>query len=473
MIPQFPRDPSEPELGSLLHDWIVADKVGSGTHGVVFRALQADGLDVDVRNYYALKLAREPDDKRFEREMRLLARIHHPGVPRYEGHGYWKSPGGKVYPYLVMQWVEGVPLYAWAAIHGLTLRESMVLVAQAARALEATHEHGLHRDVKGDNVLVTPEGRVKLVDFGSCWYPYAAPLTDPPVPPGTEAYRSPQLLRAKHRYQRKLESYYEFQQADDVYALGVMAYRLVACKYPPKPDDPECKAESGGAWPPHLPMPKGLEEVCPEFSALIRKMLAEEPEARGRAGELAEVLERLVKQERPEWDRRWLERSSFQPTEKVTRPGPPRFYMLRKRAPRFALAASPLALMLLAALLLVRDVEEREVVSEGPLIAAQEEEKPDAGTRGMGETAMAAAAPVEKVPLIARAVTRDLPKEPLKGQKRPPCDRRREFVAINGGCWFPEGGKQPPCETHEYSYQGRCYTPLILPEGVPTSDDSQ
>jgi serine/threonine protein kinase len=401
--------------------------------------------------------------------MHLLARIHHPCVPRYEGHGYWKSPGGAVYPYLVMGWVEGVPLYDWVAVHGLTLRQAMVLLAQVARALEATHEHGLHRDVKGDNVLVSPEGRVVLVDYGCCWFPYAQPLTDPPIPPGTEQYRSPQLLRSRYRFQRKLESYYEFQQADDVYALGVTAYRLVACKYPPQ----LTQDDAGQFRHVRPPAPRGLEEVCPEFSALIVRMLSEEPEARGSAGELAEALERLAKKENPAVDAPWVKRTSLQPTEKAERPGPPRFYRLRKLAPRFALATFPVVLGLLG-LLLARSVgEQREVASAEPLNVPQDEEEPEAGTQRMGEKALSSVAPSKAAPDSERAVTNEVPDRPFEWQMRPPCDQRRGIVAINGGCWSPVGGEPPPCQSHEYEHQGRCYWPVTASTGKrrPTSKD--
>jgi serine/threonine protein kinase len=450
----------------MVGDWIVADKVGSGSQGVVFRALHADRLD--LHTYYALKLARDPLDRRFEREMHLIARIHHPCVARYEGHGYWKSPGGTVYPYLVMKWVEGVPLYDWVAVHGLTLRQAMVLVAQVARALEATHEHGLHRDVKGDNVLVSPEGRVVLVDYGCCWFPFAQPLTDPPIPPGTEQYRSPQLLRSKSRFQRKLTSYYEFQQADDVYALGVTAYRLVACKYPPQLSEDD----AGRLRPVQVSAPRGLEEVCPEFSALILRMLSEEPEARGSAGGIAEALERLAKQENLALDEPWVKRSSLQPTEKAERPGPPRFYQLKKWAPRLALAVSP-ALVVLLALVLTRRGHEREVASAEPLNALQGGEKPNAGTQGMGPEALSSVAPSEAISGSERTITREVPDRPFDWQLRPPCDQRRGIVAINGGCWSPVGGEQLPCQSHEYEYKGRCYWPITASTGKrqKTSED--
>ncbi len=122
MTAPLPLDSRFPEHGSLVGSWIVRERIGSGSHGVVFRAVPADRPGGDS---YALKLALEPGDARFEREARLLSRVRHPSVPRLEGSGTWRSPRGEACPYVVMQWVEGMSLYAWAAEHGLTLRQGV------------------------------------------------------------------------------------------------------------------------------------------------------------------------------------------------------------------------------------------------------------------------------------------------------------------------------------------------------------
>jgi serine/threonine protein kinase len=359
-----------------------------------------------------------------------------------------------------MQWVEGMSLYAWAAEHGLTLRQAIEQLAQVARALEATHRYGVHRDVKGGNVRVSAQGHAVLLDFGSCWYPGASPLTGRATPPTTGPYRSPQQLFFEYALTLGAGQYYEAQPADDVYALGVAAYRLLAGVYPPRDPDGAVR----------LVAPKGLNDACPELSALILRLLSEDPEARGRAGEVADKLERLLKHARPELERPWVGDPSRQPTEKTRRQAPPG-YAMRVPAPRWVPAGSFLLVLLLWGLL-SRNEDRREGAFTEPQGQQQATGSPDAGTSGIGEEAMASVAPAETPPVSEGRIMRELPSKPLDRQKRPPCPQRGA-VEINGGCWhLPVGAETAPCESYLYEYAGRCYAPVLIPaERVPTSEE--
>jgi serine/threonine protein kinase len=447
----------------LVGSWKVQERIGSGSHGVVFRAVPADKPEAGS---YALKLALEPGDARFEREAWLLSRVHHPSVPRLEDTGSWTSPYGEAYPYVVMRRVEGLSLYAWAQEYGLTLRQAISQLAQVARALEAIHRHGVHRDVKGGNIRVSAKGHAVLLDFGSCWYPDAAPLTDNAMPPGTGPYRSPQMIFFGYALGHGFRGYYESRAADDVYSLGVTAYRLLSGTYPANDPGPE-----GGATKAVRPVaPKGLDEACPELSALILRMLSEDPEARGSAKQVAEELERLLEQRRPALDRPWVSNASRQPTEKVRRLVP-LWYALRERAPRLALAGIFIALGLLC--VLPRTADRAEVASAESQGKPKAAEKPDAGTGAMGEEAMASVAPAQTAPVSPGKIMREMPTEPLPRQKRPPCNYRAAVV-LNGGCWRRIDAATAPCEAEdEYEHQGRCYYPLFgsNAERVPTSEE--
>ena len=177
--------------GTLVGEWRVLDCLGHGAHGLVFRALR---VGHEHEGPVALKLALFPWDPRFMREVALLSLVLHPGVPRLRGHGFFKHPSGTTHPYLVMDWVGGLPLYDWARQSNPSSRQVLQLLAQLARVLEATHAAcALHRDVKGENVLVRrADGHALLMDFGSSHYQGAARLTWQAPPPGTPAYRSPE-----------------------------------------------------------------------------------------------------------------------------------------------------------------------------------------------------------------------------------------------------------------------------------------
>ncbi|MFP2934980.1 protein kinase domain-containing protein, partial [Pyxidicoccus sp. 3LG] len=126
------------------------------------------------------------------------------------------------------------------------------LLASLARALEVTHAAGgLHRDVKGENVRVRrADAQPFLMDFGSGHYVGAATLTWQPFPPGTPAYRPPEAWRYVLRSSKPPAVAYAPGPADDLFALGVTAYRLVTGKYPPS-----AHPEEGDAW---LWRPKAL-----------------------------------------------------------------------------------------------------------------------------------------------------------------------------------------------------------------------
>ncbi len=469
-----------PASGSLVGPWIVGKQVGIGSNGVVFRAVRQDRPEAGS---YALKVALKVGDERFEREAHLLSRVRHPSVPRLESSGRWRSHDGEDYPYLVMQWVEGISLYAWAVEHGLTVRQSLGQLAQAARALEAVHRHGAHRDVKGGNIRVSPEGHAVLLDFGSCWYPEASPLTGNALPPVTVNYRSPQLQFFGYALERGWQGVYEATPADDVYGLGVTAYRLLAGRYPPSDSDFD-----GSTKVVPLEAPRGLNDVCPELGELIVRMLSEVPEARGTAREVAERLEALSEDARSSLDEPWVANASRQPTVKVEPPAP------RKPAPppppaprkpalppedsralgesaslRLLVGGSCLVLMLLW-LLLPSGVKLREMASIGSESQAHGPEQPDAGTT-VGDESLASVSPAETPPASEKKVSRKMPNEPLPDQRRPPCSPQEAVVEIRGGCWVPGGGAKPPCEPDWYEYNGRCYFPITGRGQIPTSHE--
>jgi serine/threonine protein kinase len=433
--------------GTQVGEWRVEAWQAQGAYGAVYRAVRV-GQEHAAPG--ALKLALYPWDARFAREAQLLSRLSHPSIPRLLDKGMLRRPSGDEHPYGVMEWVEGTPLYAWAQQHEPSHRQVCQLLAQVARALEATHAAGaVHRDVKGDNVLVRhSDGRAVLIDFGSCHFQGAPRLTWQSLPPCTPGYLSPQAGLFHIRLARERDGYYPPSAADDLYALGVMAYRLVMGQYPPELDVTQ---DEEGRWHVASPDPRRLLEKKPRLHPLLLewmvRLLSDTPEARGTAAQLAQALEAIA-DEPPESPWAVARRSVWKPW--------------------LALAAGGVAAVLLWTV--------------WPVLAsiqwAPGSQVTEEGASAVGDSAptapLASAQPASEAEPVAQE---PLP-EPRPGQARPDAKGRcpgRMQVPINGGCWVDVSSAmdaQTCTETGHVLFKGRCYSPSFAPaqKPLPTSD---
>ena len=195
-----------PKPGEMLLHYRLAEQIGEGGMGIVWRAADTK-LDRDV----AIKIL-PPEVStdaerltRFEREAKALAALSHPNVAQV--HGLEQSEGTH---FLVMELVPGEDLAARVARGPLPQTEALEVCLQIAAGLEAAHERGIvHRDLKPANVRLTPDGRVKVLDFGLVKTMDAPSTVDnPSISPtvtsagtlagvilGTAAYMSPEQAR--------------------------------------------------------------------------------------------------------------------------------------------------------------------------------------------------------------------------------------------------------------------------------------
>ncbi|MEM0964409.1 MAG: serine/threonine-protein kinase, partial [Bacteroidota bacterium] len=203
-----------------------SDEVGRGGMGTVYRAERSDGL---FEQTVALKVVKRGMDtdavlRRFEAERRILGRLEHPGIARVLDGG--QTEDGR--PWLAMEFVDGVPITDYADDHRLGVDARTDLFRQVCDAVGYAHRQlVVHRDLKPSNVLVTADGRVKLLDFGIAKLigvegeATQTALTQPGHVVLTPAYAAPeQILGAP------------ISTAFDVYALGVLLYEMLSGQRP-------------------------------------------------------------------------------------------------------------------------------------------------------------------------------------------------------------------------------------------------
>ena len=252
------------EPGTRLNDrYRLTDRIATGGMGEVWRA-RDEILDRDV----AVKILKREyaDDaafiERFRAEARHTAGLTHPGIAGV--YDYGEADGTA---YLVMELVRGEPLSAILTAEGrLPADRALDVVAQAARALEVAHEGGVvHRDIKPGNILVCPDGTVKITDFGIARAADAVPLTQTGMVMGTAHYISPEQANGG-----------TVTYASDVYSLGVVAYECLAGRRPFDAETPVAIA-MGHLYEDPLALP---DDVPAAVSGLVARAMAKDPEAR-------------------------------------------------------------------------------------------------------------------------------------------------------------------------------------------------
>jgi hypothetical protein len=482
----LPVLPVETRVGA----WRVCGVRGRGSFGTVYRAVDQGRTQA---NPVALKLANYPGDERFEREVELLSRIRHPSVPRLLDSGMWRSPLGSSHPYVVMEWVEGEPLYRWAARRNPSSRQVVALLAQAAGALQAIHEvSGVHRDVKGDNMLVRPsDGRLFLTDLGAGIFAGATRLTPWHMETGTTEYRSLEQWLSRQERPPDNNASRVARPAGDVFALGVTAYRLVTDGYP-RFLHPEL--EHGWSW---LPGEEGVvsarqlnPRVDAQLNALILRMLSPRPEERGLAGELAQAMERGVAHAGPSADAPLFEWETLVPsqwTPEELAEAEHLGYRPRHRDQKWALQASQADVaarapprveprrwpVWLAAALAVGLLPSEPGLPRTGLRppAYHQAFKGEGDVVSLGDSVPGASGEPGKAS-AQEAVAEELPEQPFADQIRPDargrCPKPKQ-LALRGGCWFKLDANVEDCHGNGFAYQGACYVPVRASGKVPTS----
>ncbi len=267
--------------------------LGSGGFATVYRVRGPEG-HVSALKLLPLEQGEERAARAW-RELSLGMRLRHPNLARQLGAGQWPEDKPR-FVWLKLELIEGPTLEEWGLEPGRTVGEVVERVLEVARALAVMHEAGVvHRDVKEANVLVRESnGQAVLVDFGVSYREGDRTLTKGMFPPGTLPYRAPEAWAYGRAHVGVAGAHYRAGPADDLYALGVILYRLLTGRFPFRfTDEGWVDVEAvlhRAPLPPHLLNPRVPREV----EAVCLRLLAKGPEARyPSAVALYEALEEL------------------------------------------------------------------------------------------------------------------------------------------------------------------------------------
>lgn len=216
----------QPLIGRTISHYRLVAKLGSGGMGEVYRAVRDDGT---YEKQVAVKVIQSGLGSgyfiaRFKTERQILARLDHPNIARILDAG--TTADGL--HYVVMEYVDGLPIDEYCQKNQLGVRERLKLFWAVCLAVQYAHQHlVLHRDLKPGNILVTPQGEPKLLDFGIAKIAQSGESDGPGESPATALpmmtpeYASPEQVRNA-----------SITTASDIYSLGVILYKLLCGRVP-------------------------------------------------------------------------------------------------------------------------------------------------------------------------------------------------------------------------------------------------
>ena len=261
--------------GTKLSQYEILSPLGVGGMGEVYRATDTKlGRDVALK-VLPTEMAHDPERlARFRREAKALAQLDHPNIVTI--HSVEESDGVH---FLTMQFVEGQPLDRLIPTGGLPVEQIVEIASAMAEALAAAHEKGIvHRDLKPSNVMVTNEGRVKVLDFGLAKDARGATLGDATlsstshtqagVVMGTPAYMSPEQTSGR-----------PLDHRTDIFSLGVVLHEMATGR---RPFEGTSSAELFSAilrdTPP--PVTDARPDLPSDLARIIRRCLEKDPRHR-------------------------------------------------------------------------------------------------------------------------------------------------------------------------------------------------
>ncbi len=250
-------------IGKVVSHYRVLEKLGEGGMGVVYKA-----EDLKLTRTVALKFlpptVGEKEKARLIREAQVIAQLDHPNLCTvYEVN---EADG---LPYIAMAYVEGMTLKERIEKGPRSIAEVLDFARQIARGLQAAHRKKIiHRDIKSSNIMLTPDGQVKIMDFGLAKLAGRTQFTRDGSTAGTVTYMSPEQARGE-----------EVDQRTDLWSFGVVLYELLAGRLPFQSEYETAVVYSILNDTP-APATKYNPEVPAELEALVQKLFRKDKEER-------------------------------------------------------------------------------------------------------------------------------------------------------------------------------------------------
>lgn len=205
-------------IGQTILHYRILEKLGEGGMGVVYKAEDTKLKRLVALKFLPMAAAEDSAEKsRFMREARAAAALDHPNIA-----AVYEINESEEKPFIVMAYVEGVTLKEKTKSSLPSVDESVDIAVQIAQGLKEAHDKGIvHRDIKSSNIMITPNGQVKITDFGLAKFKGEKSITKPMTQMGTASYMSPEQIQGK-----------SVNHQCDIFSFGVVLYEMLTGDLP-------------------------------------------------------------------------------------------------------------------------------------------------------------------------------------------------------------------------------------------------
>lgn len=206
------------KIGQTIDEYLIVEKIGSGGNGVVYKAKRDDEI-VAIKFPLSNEVACDNQlVEKFKNEISAIMRLEHPYIAKPINAGLYKISEEQMIPYLVMEYVEGIPL---SHITNMPMRSAVILMSKVADCMSYAHKKRvIHKDLKPSNIIVDHDGNPKILDFG------LAKLTDQ-FSANSKSFEGSPNYAAPEQFSNK-----NCDERTDIWTIGVMLFELLTSRLP-------------------------------------------------------------------------------------------------------------------------------------------------------------------------------------------------------------------------------------------------